>query len=66
MLLILQIEIESNHFSKNVVVTSDGPSLTTQVGYVNNAFEDGPQKADKVNDKHNAHTNITNYLYSAT
>ncbi|CAH1733221.1 unnamed protein product [Aphis gossypii] len=38
---------DSNQLSKNVILISDGPLLTTQDGYINNAFEDGPQKAEK-------------------
>lgn len=37
-----------------------------QDGYINNAFEDGPQKADKVNDKHKVRINITHTLHSST
>jgi len=49
-----------------VIIISDGPPLTTQDGYINNAFEDGPQKADKVNDKDNVRINIKNNLNSST
>jgi len=49
-----------------VIIISDGPPLTTQYGYINNAFEDGPQKADKVNDKDNVRINIKNNLHSST
>jgi len=49
-----------------VIITSDEPILTTQDGYVNNAFEDGPQKADKVNDKHKVRINIIHNLHSFT
>lgn len=63
----LQIEEDPNQLSKSVIIISDRPPLTTQDGYVNNAFEDGPQKADKVNDKHNVRINIKQYnLHSST
>ncbi|XP_022177177.1 uncharacterized protein LOC111038408 isoform X2 [Myzus persicae] len=42
-----KIEEDPNQLSKSVIIISDRPPLTTQDGYVNNAFEDGPQKADK-------------------
>ncbi|XP_025196070.1 uncharacterized protein LOC112595171 isoform X2 [Melanaphis sacchari] len=42
-----KIEVDSNQLSKSMIITSDGPLLTTQDGYINNAFEDGPQKAEK-------------------
>ncbi|XP_001949724.1 uncharacterized protein LOC100162409 isoform X1 [Acyrthosiphon pisum] len=48
-----KIEVDPNQLSKSVIIISDGPPLTMQDGYINNAFEDGPQKADKVNDKDN-------------
>ncbi|XP_026818578.1 uncharacterized protein LOC113557320 isoform X1 [Rhopalosiphum maidis] len=42
-----KIEVDSNQLSKSVILISDGPLLSTQDGYINNAFEDGPQKAEK-------------------
>ncbi|KAL4154492.1 hypothetical protein QTP88_000355 [Uroleucon formosanum] len=42
-----KIEEDPNQFSKSVIIISDGSPMTTQEGYINNAFEDGPQKADK-------------------
>lgn len=65
-LFILQIEEDPNQLSKSVIIIPDGSPMTTQEGYVNNAFEDGPQKADKVNDKHNARINIKINLHSST
>lgn len=65
-LFVLQIEEDPNQFSKSVIIISDGSPMTTQEGYINNAFEDGPQKADKVNDKHNVRINIKNNLHSST
>jgi len=59
-LFILQIEVDPNQLSKSVIIISDGHPLSTQDGYINKAFEDGPQKADKVNDKHNVRINIKN------
>lgn len=41
-----------------MVLISDDPLLTTQDGYINNAFEDGPQRAEKVNDKHDVRISI--------
>lgn len=57
-LLIFQIGEDSNQLSKSVILISDGPLLTTQDGYINNAFEDGLQKAEKVNDKHDVRISI--------
>lgn len=47
----MQAEVEENNVSKKDIVpeTSD---VSTHVGYVNTAFEDGPKTEDKVNDKH--------------
>ncbi|XP_060859394.1 uncharacterized protein LOC132936654 isoform X2 [Metopolophium dirhodum] len=42
-----KIEVDPNQLSKSVIIISDGAPLTTQDGYINNAFEDGPQKSDK-------------------
>jgi len=58
--------VDPNQLSKSVIIISDAPPLTTQDGYINNAFEDGPQKADKVNDKHNVRINIKHHLHSST
>lgn len=50
----LQIEDESDQVSKSVVISEVPPTASSQKGYVNNAFEDVPQIAEKkVNDKHN-------------
>lgn len=57
-LLIFQIGEDSNQLSKSVILISDGPLLTTQDGYINNAFEDGLQKAEKVNGKHDVRISI--------
>lgn len=50
--MILQVEVETHHISKSVVVL-ESPATTSQIGYINNAFEEGTQKIHKVNDKHN-------------
>jgi hypothetical protein len=53
--------VESDNFSNNVIL-SDALKKAQRDGYVNNAFEDGPQKStDKVNDKHNVH--LCRYIY---
>lgn len=49
----LQTEIEPNRTSKRLTTASEVPVTQSPDGYVNNAFEDGPQKADKVNDNNN-------------
>lgn len=50
----LQIEVKPNNFATTVMV-SESPEMSFSQGYVNNAFEEHPRKADKVNDKHNVH-----------
>lgn len=53
--------MESENISNNVII-SDASRKTQQDGYVNNAFEDDPQKStDKVNEKHNVR--ICVYIY---
>lgn len=50
----LQIEEESDQVSKSVDISGVSPTESSKKGYVNNAFEDVPQIAEKkVNDKHN-------------
>lgn len=52
----LQAEAEPNHTSGAPVPQS------ADNGHVNNAFEDGPQRADKVNDKKNVRIIIVKYF----
>jgi len=54
----LQIEVEPNNVANSVYV-SESHEMTCSQGYVNNAFEEGPRKADKVNDEHNVHIKYT-------
>lgn len=49
----LQAEEEPNRkVSKSVMISEEKPDVSPKDGYVNNAFEDGPQNTDKVNDDH--------------
>lgn len=57
----LQIEVETNHISKIVFVSE---ALSSQDGYVNDAFEDVTQKVEKVNDKHIARIIVSAYYIS--
>lgn len=59
----MQNQERPNQSSKSVVV-SETPSTTQRGGYVNTAFEDGPQKENKVNDKHNVPINNSNYTHT--
>lgn len=52
----LQIEEKPDNVLNGEVVLEVTPTAASKNGYVNNAFEDGAQNADKVNDKHNVHT----------
>lgn len=49
----LQTEEEPNRkVSKSVMILEETPDVSSKDCYVNNAFEDGPQNTDKVNDNH--------------
>lgn len=44
------------------IIAEETTTITPQSGFVNNGFEDGPQKSDKVNDKHNVRTKNVFYI----
>jgi len=46
----LQLEDEPKNVSTNVIISDEVPAVLAHNCYVNDAFEDGSQERDKVND----------------